>query len=311
MKHTCLSLALAALGFAVVLDLIWRRLPDGATASRVLAVGGGVLEVPFALRGPTRQPEFQIAWGTLAGAAVGTAVLPGIGTVLDDNPRLDVRSVPVARQPVRVVLDARWQTPPDARLLDAPGEAWIMGLAPEDSSSAQARQALSARAQVLDTPADPTGQRIDLGAALTELARRGVNEVHLEAGARLNASALAGLHKPVGPQRCDCLAHDGSRHAMGFRQLGFARQLAARWKLAGTDCFPERIAKSLHQGARARFIPCLQCHPYFPVFETPRLQIFHACACFGQPVAPKVYDIDRVRATCMISSQITSGRNAA
>lgn len=51
-------------------------------AQGTLAVGGGVLEVPFALRGPTRQPEFQIAWGTLAGAAVGTAVLPGIGTVL-------------------------------------------------------------------------------------------------------------------------------------------------------------------------------------------------------------------------------------
>ncbi len=51
-------------------------------AQGTLAVGGGVLEVPFALRGPTREPEFQIAWGTLAGAAVGTAVLPGIGTVL-------------------------------------------------------------------------------------------------------------------------------------------------------------------------------------------------------------------------------------
>jgi hypothetical protein len=51
-------------------------------AQGTLAVGGGLLEVPFALRGPTRQPEVQIAWGTLAGAAVGTAVLPGIGTVL-------------------------------------------------------------------------------------------------------------------------------------------------------------------------------------------------------------------------------------
>jgi hypothetical protein len=45
-------------------------------------VGGGLLEVPFALRGPTQEPEFELAWGTLAGAAVGTAVLPGIGTVL-------------------------------------------------------------------------------------------------------------------------------------------------------------------------------------------------------------------------------------
>lgn len=47
-----------------------------------LEIGGGVVDVPFAAQGPTRQPEFSIAWGTIAGAAVGTAVLPGIGTVL-------------------------------------------------------------------------------------------------------------------------------------------------------------------------------------------------------------------------------------
>jgi AsmA-like C-terminal region len=58
---------------------VYRRQID---AQGTLAVGGGVLEVPFSLRGPTRDPEFQIAWGTLAGAAVGTAVLPGIGTVI-------------------------------------------------------------------------------------------------------------------------------------------------------------------------------------------------------------------------------------
>ena len=47
-----------------------------------LEIGGGVVDVPFAAHGPTRKPEFSIAWGTIAGAAVGTAVLPGIGTVL-------------------------------------------------------------------------------------------------------------------------------------------------------------------------------------------------------------------------------------
>ncbi|WP_332750834.1 hypothetical protein [Hydrogenophaga sp.] len=51
-------------------------------AQGTLEVGGGLLEVPFSLHGPTRKPEFEMAWGTLAGAAVGTAVLPGIGTVL-------------------------------------------------------------------------------------------------------------------------------------------------------------------------------------------------------------------------------------
>ena len=47
-----------------------------------LEIGGGVVEVPFSAEGPTREPTFKMAWGTIAGAAVGTAVLPGIGTVL-------------------------------------------------------------------------------------------------------------------------------------------------------------------------------------------------------------------------------------
>ncbi len=58
---------------------VYRRRID---AQGTLEVGGGVLEVPFSLHGPTQKPEFEMAWGTLAGAAVGTAVLPGIGTVL-------------------------------------------------------------------------------------------------------------------------------------------------------------------------------------------------------------------------------------
>jgi hypothetical protein len=51
-------------------------------AQGVLALAGGVVDVPFAAKGPTRAPDVDIAWGSLAGAAVGTAVLPGIGTVI-------------------------------------------------------------------------------------------------------------------------------------------------------------------------------------------------------------------------------------
>lgn len=47
-----------------------------------LEVGGGIVDVPISAHGPIRKPEFSIAWGTIAGAAIGTAVLPGIGTVL-------------------------------------------------------------------------------------------------------------------------------------------------------------------------------------------------------------------------------------
>lgn len=47
-----------------------------------LEIGGGIVDVPFSAQGPTREPAFKIAWGTIAGAAIGTAVLPGVGTVI-------------------------------------------------------------------------------------------------------------------------------------------------------------------------------------------------------------------------------------
>lgn len=47
-----------------------------------LDIAGGALGVPFSVQGPTRQPEFRIARGTIAGAAIGTVLLPGIGTVI-------------------------------------------------------------------------------------------------------------------------------------------------------------------------------------------------------------------------------------
>ncbi|ERI51261.1 hypothetical protein N878_23250 [Pseudomonas sp. EGD-AK9] len=47
-----------------------------------LEIGGGIVDVPISAHGPLRKPEFSIAWGTIAGAAIGTAVLPGIGTVI-------------------------------------------------------------------------------------------------------------------------------------------------------------------------------------------------------------------------------------
>ena len=58
---------------------LYRRQID---AQGRLEVGGGLVEVPFSLRGPSQAPAFSVAWEVLAGAAIGTAVLPGIGTVL-------------------------------------------------------------------------------------------------------------------------------------------------------------------------------------------------------------------------------------
>ena len=135
-------------------------------------------------------------WRARAGA-----VLTGIGTVLDDDPRLDVRpsAHPAVRvvvpreQPLRVVLDSRWRTPPAAALLGAEGRARIYGLAEtlsQDEAVRQRHQALGAtRAELIEAPGH---ERIDLAWVLADLARQGVNELHVEAGARVNASLIEG-----------------------------------------------------------------------------------------------------------------------
>lgn len=67
-----------------------------------LEVGGGLVEVPFSVQGPTQQPAFSVAWEVLAGAAIGTAVLPGIGTVLGAKIGGVVGGPPKPPPPVRV-----------------------------------------------------------------------------------------------------------------------------------------------------------------------------------------------------------------
>jgi diaminohydroxyphosphoribosylaminopyrimidine deaminase / 5-amino-6-(5-phosphoribosylamino)uracil reductase len=114
-----------------------------------------------------------------------SAVLTGIGTVLEDNPRLDVRLVATARQPLRVIVDSRLQTPADARILDTPGKVLIYTAAGDAEREAALRQ----RGAALVPMAADHG-KVDLAALLADLAQRGINELHVEAGHKLNASLL-------------------------------------------------------------------------------------------------------------------------
>jgi diaminohydroxyphosphoribosylaminopyrimidine deaminase/5-amino-6-(5-phosphoribosylamino)uracil reductase len=115
------------------------------------------------------------------------AVLTGIGTVKDDDPELTVRDVPTTRQPVRVVVDSRIEVPVTARVL---GPGTLVAVAVEDS--ARMAQVRARGAEIVTLP-NPAG-KVDLEALLEELARRGMNELHVEAGHKLNGSLLeAGL----------------------------------------------------------------------------------------------------------------------
>jgi diaminohydroxyphosphoribosylaminopyrimidine deaminase/5-amino-6-(5-phosphoribosylamino)uracil reductase len=120
------------------------------------------------------------AWRKRAGA-----VLTGVGTVLEDDPRLDVRLVPIDRQPLRVVVDSRLQTPPSARVLAAPGPVLIYA-AIDDAAKRGALEAAGAEIALLPSPSG----KVDLTGMLEDLARRGINELHAEAGEKLNASLL-------------------------------------------------------------------------------------------------------------------------
>ena len=105
------------------------------------------------------------------------AVLTGAGTIATDNPQLTVREVQTPRQPLRVVVDSRLETPPQARILQ--GEKVLVFAA---------REGTLPNAEVVSLRNE--NNKVDLPKMLAELAKRGVNELHVEAGSRLNASLL-------------------------------------------------------------------------------------------------------------------------
>lgn len=106
------------------------------------------------------------------------AILTGIGTVKADDPRLTVRDVETPRQPLRVVVDSRLEISAKARVLDGGGTLVFC--------AADSGKKLDAEIQKLSNPHG----KVDLPRMLEELARRGVNELHVEAGLRLNGSLL-------------------------------------------------------------------------------------------------------------------------
>ncbi|WP_137917742.1 bifunctional diaminohydroxyphosphoribosylaminopyrimidine deaminase/5-amino-6-(5-phosphoribosylamino)uracil reductase RibD [Hydrogenophaga sp. 2FB] len=118
------------------------------------------------------------------------AVLTGIGTVLEDDPSLDVRLVDAPRQPHLVVVDSRLQTPLTARLFRAPADGhsrqiWIY----HATRNAAKEAALQAQgATLVQMPG--ANDKVDLPGLLNDLGRREVNELHVEAGHKLNGSLL-------------------------------------------------------------------------------------------------------------------------
>jgi diaminohydroxyphosphoribosylaminopyrimidine deaminase/5-amino-6-(5-phosphoribosylamino)uracil reductase len=121
--------------------------------------------------------------------ARSSVILTGSGTVLRDDPRLDVRTSNEPkedRQPLRVILDTELRTPPKARILDAPGRALIL----TSPSSGQRGVGFESRGVSIETmPRGTSG--LDLRAVLNRLTEMESNEVWVEAGPRLTGALLA------------------------------------------------------------------------------------------------------------------------
>jgi diaminohydroxyphosphoribosylaminopyrimidine deaminase/5-amino-6-(5-phosphoribosylamino)uracil reductase len=111
-------------------------------------------------------------------------VLTGGGTLREDDPRLTVRDVPTSRQPLRVVVDSKLETPPAAKIFEDGGV--LVAAAREDKPKIAALRARGAEVIVMPNAAG----KVELPDLFKELARRGMNEVHVEAGFRLNGSLV-------------------------------------------------------------------------------------------------------------------------
>ena len=152
------------------------------------------LKVAASLDGQTALSNGVSQWITSAAArqdghawrARACAVLTGIGTVLEDDPHLNVRDIDTPRQPTLVIVDSKLETPLDAKLWQTQRKVWIY-CAKEDADRKTALQAKGALVTCL-----PNAQgKVDLRDMQKDLGQRNINEVHIEAGFKLNGSVLA------------------------------------------------------------------------------------------------------------------------
>ena len=155
------------------------------------------------------------------------AILTGIGTVRQDDPQLSVRTMTTSRQPLRIVVDRHAETPAIAKVL-AGDRALIVTAGGRNPGWPSA-------VQVLELP-DADG-RVDLRRLMLALGERGVNELHVEAGAKLNGALLAaGLVDELLLYLAPCILGDPAR---GIAQFA-----------SGLTRLEDRMALTIHDVAR-------------------------------------------------------------
>ena len=157
------------------------------------------------------------------------AIMTGSGTVVDDDPSLTVRDVPCTRQPLRVVVDGDLKTPPTAKVLADHGALIYTS-----------RSGRLPGAEMVTLPAE--AGKVDLLGVMTDLGRRGINELMVEGGARLNGALIkADLVDELLIYQAPVLLGDIARGMFDLPELeslGEARRLVVLERRAlGSDIF--------------------------------------------------------------------------
>jgi len=214
-------------------NLPWVRSKIGMSLDARTALANGVSQW---ITGDAARQDVQ-HW-----RARSCAVLTGIGTVLADDPQLNVRGIENVQQPLRAVVDNALRLPPHARLLQQPGV--VIYTAARDLQKAIALEAAGAR--VVELPG-ADGQ-VDVAAVLDDLADQGCNEVLVEAGTKLNGSLLqAGLTDELVLYVAPQLLGDMAR---GIARLGELTSLEQRIELEWKDV--RQVGRDLRIVARVR-----------------------------------------------------------
>jgi len=194
------------------------------------------LKVAASLDGRTALANGESQWITGEAAradghawrARACAVLTGVGTVREDDPQLNVRLVDTPRQPLRVLVDSRLDAPLEAKLFTAADDAApgvLVYCAQPDAAKAYALRARGV--EVVELP-NARG-KVDLAALFKDLGARKLNEIHVEAGEKLNGSLLREhCVDEVLAYLAPCLLGQGR----GMAELPALQSLDHRWRFA-------------------------------------------------------------------------------
>lgn len=238
---------------------------DGATESREMNIGFFSrmirktpwvrMKIAASLDGKTALGDGRSQWITSGQArsdgqawrARACAVLTGIGTVRDDNPQLNVRSLHTERQPHIVVVDSQLQVPLDAHIFIAGRASYIYVC----STNPQKQKDLESLGVTVVSMPGSDG-RIDLPGLLKDLARREINELHVEAGSTLNGALIgAGLVDEV-------VAY------LSPKFIGCGRDMAGFGPLSGLESAPQFDFVSVdHVGPDLRVVARARGHDHF------------------------------------------------